>query len=157
MCTCLIFEKLTIFSSFLSYSTIQVSDDEDDTHPNIDTPSLFRWRHQARVERMQELEREKQEVERKKKELEAKKKEAESKLTADERAKLELEKLTLEEQRVKDEEEESKKKERLQPWNVDTLSKPGFTKTVINKPKPKPDTSNLRFVTLSLINLFPHE
>ncbi|VDP82406.1 unnamed protein product [Echinostoma caproni] len=28
-----------------------VSDDEDDTHPNIDTPSLFRWRHQARLER----------------------------------------------------------------------------------------------------------
>ncbi|KAF4075551.1 hypothetical protein AMELA_G00235780 [Ameiurus melas] len=32
---------------------IEVSDDEDDTHPNIDTPSLFRWRHQARVERME--------------------------------------------------------------------------------------------------------
>lgn len=27
---------------------IEVSDDEDDTHPNIDTPSLFRWRHQVR-------------------------------------------------------------------------------------------------------------
>lgn len=26
---------------------IEVSDDEDDTHPNIDTPSLFRWRHQV--------------------------------------------------------------------------------------------------------------
>ena len=32
-----------------------VSDDEDDTHPNIDTPSLFRWRHQARIERDQEF------------------------------------------------------------------------------------------------------
>lgn len=29
---------------------IEVSDDEDETHPNIDTASLFRWRHQvARV------------------------------------------------------------------------------------------------------------
>ena len=37
----------------------QVSDDEDDTHPNIDTPSLFRWRHQARVERMAEQKKEK--------------------------------------------------------------------------------------------------
>ena len=37
----------------------QVSDDEDDTHPNIDTPSLFRWRHQARVERMEEQKKEK--------------------------------------------------------------------------------------------------
>jgi cell division cycle protein 37 len=45
----------------------QVSDDEDDTHPNIDTPSLFRWRHQARVERMQEQAREKAELENTKK------------------------------------------------------------------------------------------
>ncbi|KAF1741546.1 hypothetical protein MXB_4662 [Myxobolus squamalis] len=34
----------------------QVSDDEEDTHPNIDTPSLFRWRHQARVDKMAALE-----------------------------------------------------------------------------------------------------
>jgi hypothetical protein len=33
---------------------IEVSDDEDDTHPNIDTPSLFRWRHQARIERREQ-------------------------------------------------------------------------------------------------------
>jgi hypothetical protein len=33
------------------WKKIEVSDDEDDTHPNIDTPSLFRWRHQARIER----------------------------------------------------------------------------------------------------------
>ena len=37
-----------------------MSDDEDDTHPNIDTPSLFRWRHQARVERMTEQKQEKE-------------------------------------------------------------------------------------------------
>jgi hypothetical protein len=45
----------------------KVSDDEDDTHPNIDTPSLFRWRHQARVERMQETEKEKADLEKTKK------------------------------------------------------------------------------------------
>ena len=39
---------------------LQVSDDEDDTHPNIDTPSLFRWRHQARVERMEEAKKERE-------------------------------------------------------------------------------------------------
>lgn len=33
------------------FTLSKVSDDEDDTHPNIDTPSLFRWRHQARIER----------------------------------------------------------------------------------------------------------
>merc|ERR1712241_688919 len=32
-----------------------VSDDEDDTHPIIDTPSLFKWRHEARVQRMEEM------------------------------------------------------------------------------------------------------
>ena len=30
---------------------MQISDDEDDTHPNVDTPSLFKWRHEARLER----------------------------------------------------------------------------------------------------------
>ena len=34
---------------------MQISDDEDDTHPNIDTPSLFKWRHEARVKRMEEF------------------------------------------------------------------------------------------------------
>lgn len=42
---------------------VKVSDDEDDTHPNIDTPSLFRWRHQARVERMQQADQEKKQLE----------------------------------------------------------------------------------------------
>jgi len=55
----------------------------------------------------------------------------------------ELEKLQVEEEEVKKTEEEMKKKERLMPWNVDTLSKPGFTKTIINKPKPKPDKSSM--------------
>ena len=41
----------------------QVSDDEDDTHPNIDTPSLFKWRHEARVQRMQEFEEKKKSTE----------------------------------------------------------------------------------------------
>lgn len=39
-----------------------MSDDEDETHPNIDTPSLFRWRHQARIERMEEIKREHEEL-----------------------------------------------------------------------------------------------
>lgn len=36
-----------------------------------------------------------------------------------------------------------KKKEKMQPWNVDTLSKDGFQKTLINKPKPRADTSQM--------------
>lgn len=45
------------------HSLKKVSDDEDDTHPNVDTPSLFRWRHEARVNRMKKAEEEKQELE----------------------------------------------------------------------------------------------
>ena len=45
----------------------QVSDDEDETHPNIDTPSLFRWRHQARVERVEDMEKKKQDLDKNKK------------------------------------------------------------------------------------------
>lgn len=48
---------------YSKWKNIEISDDEDDTHPNIDTPSLFRWRHKARVERMAEQEKEKQEFE----------------------------------------------------------------------------------------------
>jgi len=49
----------------------QISDDEDDTHPNIDTPSLFRWRHQARVERMAEMDQEKDELKKKRQSFQA--------------------------------------------------------------------------------------
>lgn len=45
-------------AALIFFNFVKVSDDEDDTHPNIDTPSLFRWRHQARVERMEEMARE---------------------------------------------------------------------------------------------------
>ena len=67
--------------SVLNYSkwdNIEISDDEDDTHPNIHTPSLFKWRHEARVQRMQELEVEKERVSEGKKETEAALKRAKS-------------------------------------------------------------------------------
>ncbi len=47
---------------YCTYLLLQVSDDEDDTHPNVDTPSLFRWRHQARVDRMEETKEEKDQL-----------------------------------------------------------------------------------------------
>ena len=45
---------------------IEISDDEEDTHSNIDTPSLFKWRHEARVQRMEEFDKKKQEAEQEK-------------------------------------------------------------------------------------------
>merc|ERR1711942_502406 len=71
--TCLKVEFVTM--STLNYSKwdkIEVSDDEDDTHPNIDTPSLFKWRHEARVQRMEE---QKQKEDKLKKEKQAAEKE----------------------------------------------------------------------------------
>uniref|UniRef100_A0A8D8TI26 Probable Hsp90 co-chaperone cdc37 n=1 Tax=Cacopsylla melanoneura TaxID=428564 RepID=A0A8D8TI26_9HEMI len=51
---------------YSKWKDIEISDDEDETHPNIDTPSLFRWRHQARVERMEEQKQEQQKFEQEK-------------------------------------------------------------------------------------------
>lgn len=115
---------------------MQVSDDEDDTHPNIDTPSLFRWRHQARVEREEQLEFEKQQLNKSKKEINEKrdkiKKELESSENKEE-LKKKLDEVEKEAEKLKIKEEHIKKTEKLQPWNVDSLSKENFSKTVINK------------------------
>lgn len=40
-------------------------------------------------------------------------------------------------------EEELRKKEKLTPWNVDTIGQDGFTKTVINKKPPRRDDDSL--------------
>ncbi|KAI8117687.1 Hsp90 co-chaperone Cdc37 [Lucilia cuprina] len=128
---------------YSKWKNIEISDDEDDTHPNIDTPSLFRWRHQARVERMAELEREKEDLKKQKQSWQARlidcKKRIQSK-GDDEELKKELEKLEKEGKDLDRKEEELIKKEKKMPWNVDTISKPGFAKTVLNKqPARKPD------------------
>lgn len=120
-----------------------MSDDEDDTHPNIDTPSLFRWRHQARVERMEEQQKEKEALDAKKRAHEMKIQEMRQKIahTADNSTDLkkDLENLEKEAKKLHIEEENLKKKEKLTPWNADTICKPGFEKTVINqKSKQKP-------------------
>lgn len=122
---------------YSKWKNIEISDDEDDTHPNIDTPSLFRWRHQARVERMEEHKREKEKLDEKKRTTEKKLKEVKEKLQKSEgnldELKYSLEELEKEQNKMKKEEDEWKKKDKLQPWNVDTISHEGFQKTVINK------------------------
>ncbi|XP_015915400.1 hsp90 co-chaperone Cdc37 [Parasteatoda tepidariorum] len=129
---------------YSKWKNIEISDDEDDTHPNIDTPSLFRWRHQARLERMAEFQHEKDESERhvqesQRKILDVKEKikyaETNSDMNMDE-LKAELSKLEVEDKKLQQKREELLKKEKLMPWNVDTISREGFTKTVINKSLP---------------------
>jgi len=90
-----------------------VSDDEDDTHPNIDTPSLFRWRHQARVERMAEQDQLKKDFETKKSSHATKKLEIEQKKSKGEdvtQLQAEWDKI---EKEITDKEEELAKKERV--------------------------------------------
>ncbi|XP_010775790.1 hsp90 co-chaperone Cdc37 [Notothenia coriiceps] len=123
---------------------IEVSDDEDDTHPNIDTPSLFRWRHQARVERMEDYHKKGDDIskalnESRRKLAEAQKKVQELSASSTDDAKAELSKAQAEEKKQKKEERDIDKKlaehnreEKKMPWNVDTLSKEGFSKSVVN-------------------------
>ncbi|XP_061392002.1 hsp90 co-chaperone Cdc37 [Musca vetustissima] len=132
---------------YSKWKNIEISDDEDDTHPNIDTPSLFRWRHQARVERMAELELEKDEFKKAKQSWQARmvdcKERMKKKEGSEEELKAELEKLEKEGKDLDRREEELVKKEKKMPWNVDTISKPGFEKTVLNKQASRKQDENL--------------
>ncbi|XP_074059460.1 hsp90 co-chaperone Cdc37 [Macrotis lagotis] len=132
---------------------IEVSDDEDETHPNIDTASLFRWRHQARVERMEQFQKEKEELDKGCRECKRKVAECQRKLKELEVAEpkgnqAEVQRLQAEAQQLRKEEksweqklDELRKKEKNMPWNVDTLSKDGFSKSVFNiKPDKEEDS-----------------
>ncbi|KAL4702711.1 hypothetical protein ACJJTC_011576 [Scirpophaga incertulas] len=134
---------------YSKWKDIEISDDEDETHPNIDTPSLFRWRHQARLDRMEERKREREEHEQKKVENLRRLNQTKKKISdLDPNSpnmsslKAELENLEKEEKLLQEKDTELKKKEKLTPWNVDTISEPGFTKTVINT-KPQRKDENL--------------
>ncbi|XP_047427160.1 hsp90 co-chaperone Cdc37 [Mugil cephalus] len=132
---------------------IEVSDDEDETHPNIDTPSLFRWRHQARVERMEEFQKKGEDIKKtlnecRRKLAEAQKKVEQLNISDSGDAKAELSKAQAEEKKLRKEEREWTKKmddhnreEKKMPWNVDTLSKDGFSKSIVNvKPESSEET-----------------
>uniref|UniRef100_A0A0N5AHJ4 Hsp90 chaperone protein kinase-targeting subunit n=1 Tax=Syphacia muris TaxID=451379 RepID=A0A0N5AHJ4_9BILA len=133
---------------YSKWKDIEVSDDEDDTHPNIDTPSLFRWRHQARLERMAEKQQQKESIAKGKSTACKRMEEIEQKLRdttleEKERVKLELEKdeIKKQEEEYLRKEKELEEKERLEPWNVDTIGHEAFSVTRINKitdKKPEP-------------------
>eukprot|EP00051_Salpingoeca_urceolata_P032078 m.14199 g.14199 ORF g.14199 m.14199 type:complete len:393 (+) comp4750_c1_seq1:418-1596(+) len=136
--------------NYSKWDHIEISDDEDDTHPNVDTASLFKWRHEARIQREQE------EKEAKAKRLaesklrqqkidEAKKKLAELDTDGSEGSVAQQSGLAAELTDLKRQEEEFAKKEaelerfeREHPkWNVDNISQDSTSRTIINKEKPK--------------------
>lgn len=54
-----------------------------------------------------------------------------------------LSELEVKTKKIEEHEAEMKKKEQKAPWNVDTISKPGFAKTVINKEAIRPKYSDM--------------
>jgi len=136
---------------YKKWDHIEVSDDEDDTHPNIDTPSLFKWRHEARIQREEELKKKTDKVDDEKKKIEAKLKEIKEKVKKEEetggdnledlkKSLGEVEKNAKDVSRKKKEVEDEIKK---QPKNVDSLSRDGFSKTIMNTSRPKPKHDEL--------------
>ncbi|XP_037621014.1 hsp90 co-chaperone Cdc37 isoform X1 [Sebastes umbrosus] len=137
---------------------IYVSDDEDASSPYVDTQSLFRMRHRARVERMAEFQQKGEDLENnvleckrlleeaqgRLKELEEGRKEGEE----DEDREAQLKKVQAEVRKLKKDEksfekmiEQHRREEKKQPWDVDTISKEGFSKSILNiKPVTKEET-----------------
>merc|ERR1712227_67079 len=121
---CLTDWKMSVLN-YSKWDNIEISDDEDDTHPNIHTPSLFKWRHDARVQRMKEMESEKERVSEGKKETESALKRAKAAGATTE----ELEK-QLSDWKLK--EKELIKKEKDQPLNVDTIGQEAWSTSRVN-------------------------
>lgn len=91
---------------------------------------------------MEQREHEKEEIEREKRETkqkleELKKKQAEGHIES------EMKKLELQAKEVEERETELLKAERSAPWNVDTISKESWSKTMFNKPVSREDRSKL--------------
>lgn len=126
---------------YSKWKNIEISDDEEDTHPNIDTPSLFKWRHEARVQRMEEFDKKKKDAEeerlKKERELADMKRKGKHHLLENPDDQQKLKNLEKEKSEAEKKIEEIHNEERLQAWNVDTISKEGFSTSKINKPLPR--------------------
>jgi len=127
---------------YRKWEHVEVSDDEDETHPNIDTKCLFKWRHDHRVDRMERFDEKKRNLQMKIEENNNKLQTVKNDLDeakqlddADEIKRLEdaVAELTITATNLLDEKTFLDEEEKAQPMNVDTLSQPGFSRTCINK------------------------
>lgn len=147
--------------NYSKWDNIEISDDEDDTHPNVDTPSLHRWRHQARVDREAETKRDKatRRMNLKVAQKQASNLKAEvdrisalapdpAKVTDEQKKDItdKKTKLTELEQQVADYEEKEKeleRQERMFPkWNVDNMSSDKWNTSRISKIKSEEEPAN---------------
>eukprot|EP01134_Creolimax_fragrantissima_P005169 CFRG5169T1 len=125
--------------SVIDYSRwnhIEISDDEEDQHPNIDKESLWRWKKQARVERDAKEAAEKKAIHDKHVELQKKVEEAEKNPNA--LAEVDVDELKRQEDEFARKEAEIERKERLYPkWNSSNMCHDKWDKTVVAEPVPE--------------------
>ncbi|XP_014841368.1 PREDICTED: hsp90 co-chaperone Cdc37-like isoform X1 [Poecilia mexicana] len=137
---------------------IYVSDDEDVTSPFVDTPSLFRMRHRARLDKMTKFQQRCEDLESSFAECRRLLQEAQRRLgyleeqmkreEEDEEREAELKKVQAEVKKLEKDEklflgllEEHRRDEKKLPWNVDTICREGFSKSVFNiQPEIKKET-----------------
>eukprot|EP01135_Chromosphaera_perkinsii_P002690 Nk52_evm58s226 gene=Nk52_evmTU58s226 len=136
------------------WNNIEVSDDEDDTHPNIDKESLWRWKKQARLEREAKEAHEKRQViegrhSREDAITELKKKIQE--ISVKDESSEELKNLKKELRDCEDEYEKFKKKEEeliyqethFPKWSSSNICRDGFNKSSVGKFEEKPKDEDL--------------
>ncbi|XP_070712386.1 hsp90 co-chaperone Cdc37-like, partial [Pempheris klunzingeri] len=140
---------------YSKWSKIEVSDDEDDTHPNIDTGSLFRWRHKARIERMEEFNKRKEDVLEEKSDIKEKLncatlnyEKAEKDNIGSEKIdeiKAELDKLKQQYDEIIKREADLLHEEKKQAWNVDTICHTGFDSSIVSSYGDKSNEDNFNY------------
>lgn len=143
---------------YSKWDHIEISDDEDDTHPNVDTPSLFKWRHEARIKREEEEKQEKakknaekilrlqkvNDLSKKIEELEAKEPLDDADKSKLQGYKDELATLNKQQEEFEQKEKDLAEYQKKHPnWNVDNMSADKHNRTLINKGKKKKDGTEL--------------
>ncbi|XP_057700067.1 hsp90 co-chaperone Cdc37-like isoform X1 [Corythoichthys intestinalis] len=135
---------------YSAWDHIDVSDDDDVTNPYVDTPSLFRMRHRVRLEKMAAFQQRGEDLESNLNECSKLLEEAQERLQVikarnevDEaeltKIRAEVKKMSKDKRQFEKMLEEHKNQEKRLPWNVDTISKEGFSKSIVNM-KPKEET-----------------
>lgn len=132
--------------NYSKWDNIEISDDEDDVHPNVDTPSLFKWRHESRMIRKEEDEQKKKQKDAESKlrsmQIDMMKKKAEElKKDSGDAAAAQLKGLEQGIAEAVQAEQDFRKKEaeldayqKAHPkWDVDNISKDKESRTIINK------------------------
>ncbi|XP_055364899.1 hsp90 co-chaperone Cdc37 isoform X2 [Betta splendens] len=134
---------------YSAWDHIYVSDDEDATSPFVDAPSLFRMRHRTRLQKSSEIQQRGEDLRNNFAECRRLLDDAQQRLRALEegrragdageereaelrKAEAEVSKLKEDEERFEDLVEEHMREAKRMPWNVDTISKEGFSKSVLN-------------------------